>query len=275
VQRPKLNSQKAAIRGAILGHQEANLWQETIALQSLMIQFPTQINRENILGIREILAKNREKNEPSITWPNAERWIAYLRFLFIFSVLFLFVFVGLGMLSARFRVPMNLYMPWEIQIPCFPWMIWIYFLLYTLFLLPLLHMTPVQMAALSRQSVVTLLVAGIGFLVFPGQVGFPPTSYAGINGAILSFLDHLSTTTGRNLIPSLHVAFSALILLGCCDFLRPPLTWIYGTWLVLMCASTVLTHQHHLLDMAAGLGLAVMVRWLLPLGPADVLQTSR
>jgi membrane-associated phospholipid phosphatase len=216
-----------------------------------------------------------KENRAIITWPDAERWIAYLRFLFIFGVLFLSVFVGLGMLSARFRVPMTLYMPWETRIPCLPWMVWIYFSLYTLFLLPLLHMTPVQMATLTRQSIVTLLVAGIGFLALPGQVGFPLTSYPGINGAILSFLDDLSTKTGRNLVPSLHVAFSALILLGCRDLLLPPLTWIYGVWLVLMCASTVLTHQHHLLDVAAGLGLAVMVRWPLPLGHAGVLQTSR
>lgn len=214
-------------------------------------------------------------NVSGFAWPDAARWKAYLRFLAIFTALFLTVFVGLGMLSARFRTPMHLYLPWETAIPCLPWMVWIYFSLYTLFVLPLLHMTPPQMAALTRQSIVTLLVAGIGFLALPGEVGFPSVSYAGTNGAILGFLDDLSRTTGRNLVPSLHVAFSALILLGCCDLLQSPLTWIYRIWLLLMCASTVLTHQHHLLDVAAGLGLAIMVRWRMLPARAFALQTSR
>jgi membrane-associated phospholipid phosphatase len=45
--------------------------------------------------------------------------------------------------------------------------------------------------------------------------------------------------------------------------------------LVLICASTVLTHQHHLLDIATGLALAISVRWLTPLDRGDASPTSR
>ena len=72
--------------------------------------------------------------------------------------------------------------------------------------------------------------------------------------------------TPHNLVPSLHVAFAALILLGCAE--RGPKFWAwgYGAWLVLMSASTVLVHQHHLLDVISGLGLAFIMRRIFPLG---------
>jgi membrane-associated phospholipid phosphatase len=42
------------------------------------------------------------------------------------------------------------------------------------------------------------------------------------------------------------------------------LRWVYLAWLAIVCASTVLTHRHHLLDVAAGLAIAVAVRTVFP-----------
>jgi membrane-associated phospholipid phosphatase len=210
-----------------------------------------------------------------IRWPDVRRWQAYLRFLGLFFLYFLLVYFGIGALAVRLGRSMNLYAAWETQIPCVPFMVWVYLSLYSIFVLPLLHMNPDQMAVLSRQSTVTLLVAGIAFLLFPGQLGFPTAAYPGIEGALLEFLQGVSNQTGPNLAPSLHVAFSALILFACLDLVSPPLSWIYGIWLVLMCASTVLTHQHHLLDVATGLALAISVRRLLPRRRDDAWRASR
>jgi membrane-associated phospholipid phosphatase len=210
----------------------------------------------------------------SIRCPDAARWRAYLLFLGLFLPYFLLIYLGVGALVVWLGRSISLYAAWETQIPLVPFMVWVYLSLYTIFALPLLHMTPNQMAQLSRQSTVTLLVAGIGFLALPGQIGFPATSYTGIEGSILEFLDNLSATR-HNLVPSLHVAFSALILLGCRDLVSPALSRFYGLWLALMCASTLLTHQHHLLDVATGLALAIIVRRLLPLRRDDASQPSR
>jgi membrane-associated phospholipid phosphatase len=208
-------------------------------------------------------------------WPDGACWRAYLRFLGLFLLYFALVYFGLGSLSVWLGRSMDLYAAWETRIPCVPFMVWIYLSLYAIFTLPLLHMSSDQMAALSRQSTVMLLVAGATFLALPGRLGYLPAAYTGIDGSILAFLDGLSATTGHNLVPSLHVAFSALILLSCRDLVSWRLSLIYIVWLVLICASTVLTHQHHLLDIATGLALAISVRWLTPLDRGDASPTSR
>lgn len=74
--------------------------------------------------------------------------------------------------------------------------------------------------------------------------------------------------TPNNLVPSLHVTFAALILLGCAERASRPLAWIYRLWLAVMSASTLFVHQHHLLDVATGLGLAAAVRRVFPLDEA-------
>lgn len=211
-----------------------------------------------------------------IRWPEAACWRAYLRFLGLFLLFFVLVYFGLGSLAVWLGRSVDLYAAWETRIPCVPSMVWIYLSLYTVFTLPLLHMSSDQMAALSRQSTVMLLVAGATFLALPGRLGYLPATHPGIDGSILAFLDGLSGTTGHNLVPSLHVAFSALILLSCRDLVSRPLSLIYSVWLVLICASTVLTHQHHLLDVATGLALAISVRrWQVPLDRGGASPTSR
>jgi membrane-associated phospholipid phosphatase len=65
----------------------------------------------------------------------------------------------------------------------------------------------------------------------------------------------------HNMVPSLHVVFSALILLaltGATTSESYRLFW-YG-WLLVICASTMLVHQHHLIDVIAGLALAFLLR---------------
>ena len=58
----------------------------------------------------------------------------------------------------------------------------------------------------------------------------------------------------HNLVPSLHVAASILLIAALWRSLPP--VWIRTglvLWGLLFCASVLLVHQHHLLDMATGL----------------------
>jgi hypothetical protein len=63
------------------------------------------------------------------------------------------------------------------------------------------------------------------------------------------------------MVPSLHVVFSTLILLALANASageQNKILW-YG-WLMVICASTLLVHQHHLIDVVAGLALAFALR---------------
>jgi membrane-associated phospholipid phosphatase len=81
----------------------------------------------------------------------------------------------------------------------------------------------------------------------------------GLHRSVFNLLQMVDTP--HNLAPSLHVAFSALILLGCAEIAPRHWAWGYYFWLLVLSASTVLVHQHHLFDGVSGLVLAMLARW--------------
>lgn len=202
----------------------------------------------------------------SPSWPDRARWIAFLKFMALFYALFFPFYFGAGQIAAGTRETFGLYWPWEQDIPIVPWMIWPYMTLFSLFLLPLFHMSASQMATLSRQSSATLVAAGAVFLLVPTHSGFAPFAAEDMHRPLFAFLAMVDTP--HNLVPSLHVAFSALILLGCAARASTPWAWGYRVWLVVMSASTVLVHQHHIFDVGSGLALALLMQRIFPLARA-------
>lgn len=196
----------------------------------------------------------------SFSPPDTARWRAYLKFMGLFYLFFFPVYFGGGHIAAHSLETFRLYWSWEQDIPVIPWMIWPYLSLFTLFLLPLAHLNPGQISALSRQSTATLVLAGLIFLAVPTQSGYPPSIVTGLHQPIFELLGRLDTP--HNLAPSLHVAFSALILLACAARTSPGLAWGYRFWLLLLSVSTLLVHQHHLVDVVSGLAIALIMRRL-------------
>lgn len=201
---------------------------------------------------------------PYFSLPDAARWRAFLWFMAWFYVFFFPLYFGAGYVAAHRSQTFGLYGAWEGNIPLIPWMIWPYLSLYSVFLLPLLHLSAKQIAMLARQSTATLLIAGGVFLLVPTHLGFPFPRVEGLHQPLFNLL--VQVDTPHNLVPSLHVAFAALMLLGCIERAPKCWAWGYGTWLVLMSVSTVLVHQHHLVDVISGLGLAFIMRRIFPLG---------
>lgn len=196
----------------------------------------------------------------SFSRPDAARWRSYVKFMGLFYLFFFPVYFGGGHIAARGPETFRLYWSWEQGIPLIPWMIWPYLSLFTLFLLPLAHLNPGQISVLSRQSTATLVLAGLTFLAVPTQSGYPPSIVTGLHQPIFELLARLDTP--HNLVPSLHVAFSALILLACAARTSPVLALGYRFWLLLLSVSTLLVHQHHLADVVGGLAIALIMRRL-------------
>ena len=72
--------------------------------------------------------------------------------------------------------------------------------------------------------------------------------------AAFAFADQLNLR--YNLVPSLHVAFAAICALAYARARGAAAALVFGTWAAAIAASTVLLHQHHLVDVATGLALA-------------------
>ena len=137
-----------------------------------------------------------------------------------------------------------------------------YLSMFVLFVVPLLQLEPGEMRDLVRRLVVATLIGGIMFLALPAQLGFPEHADAGIWQGLYDVIYRIDNRF--NTVPSFHVIYTASILLALIEVATPGLRRIYLVWLVVVCASTVLTHRHHLTDVAAGLAIAVAVRDLFP-----------
>ena len=191
--------------------------------------------------------------------PLAGRVGLFLRVGLRCTLLFAVVY-GLGDLVTglhSWRVPVAL--PFELSLPFVPAWSWVYLSLYPLFACaPLLLPREEQLRALARALELAILVAAPGFLLLPAEPAWPPPQVAaGPHAAAFAFADRLNLR--YNLVPSLHVAFAAICALAYARARGAAAALVFGTWAALVAASTVLLHQHHLLDVATGLALAAWV----------------
>jgi len=206
---------------------------------------------QTIVGIAKPSAV--ERAEPFLAWPGR----AHLRYAvllsFVNTLWFVLVYGGMDSLTARrnFRVPVHF--PAELAIPFVPAMTLLYMSIYVLFwMAPFVLRTRREFRTLVLTLALAIFFGGIGFLLFPADLAFAPPREEdlGIWAGLFHFADTLNLT--HNLLPSLHVAFAVI-----CVAMFSPRAPIVGkvllwTWAAMVAASTVLIHQHHLLDVATG-----------------------
>jgi membrane-associated phospholipid phosphatase len=191
--------------------------------------------------------------------PNPERLRTYGSWAARVGITFSAVYPTLNWLTSVRERPYQLYVAAELSVPFVPELIWVYLSMYVLFLMPLLLLPAARMAALGKQLIAGTLIGGVVFLVLPAELGFARTipeapRYAEIYAALFR-LDF-----PYNLVPSLHVFFSAAIAMACADIARLLTRITMLAWLAAIAASTVLIHQHHILDLAAAFILVVGLR---------------
>jgi membrane-associated phospholipid phosphatase len=192
--------------------------------------------------------------------PEQERtivWKTYATWAFLVGITFILVYPACNWLTATRTTTYSLYANAELDIPFVPWFFWFYMSLYLLFLLPPFFLNAVQLKRLGQQLILATMLSGILFILFPAQLGFVRISpdnafYAKLyHGMFYLDLPH-------NLVPSLHVIFSSLILLSIIEVeqvsYRKTIWW---AWLISICLSTLFVHQHHILDVVTGLLVAI------------------
>jgi len=197
-------------------------------------------------------------------------WTTYAYWFFWVSVAFFAVYPSANWLTAQREGALSLFVRPELHIPFVPEFVWIYLSLYVLFFIPPFVLDQTGLRRLGQQLVAATVFCGVIFLLLPAKLGFPRTIpedpfYGSLFGSMFTVdLPH-------NMVPSLHVVFSTLILLSVFDRNYSPLAKaVVLFWLILICASTVLVHQHHLLDVVTGLLVAMTFRHLIGKGDSHV-----
>ncbi len=193
--------------------------------------------------------------------PNKLIWKTYGVWAIWIGIAFFTIYPSCNWLTSLRESTYPLYLEQELNLPFLPEFIWLYLSMYVLFILPPFFLDTVQLKRLGIQLLSGTIVSGLIFLIFPSQLGFertiPDNAFYGSLYAQMFSID-----LPHNMVPSLHVVFSALILLSIFDVEKR--TWLKALWigwLALICLSTILVHQHHLLDVVSGLLLSWFVRF--------------
>jgi membrane-associated phospholipid phosphatase len=175
----------------------------------------------------------------------------YLLYAGIIGALFVVGYGGANWLAAQGESHARLYFPTELAIPLWPEMIWVYLSINLLFVLPVFALDVAELRLLGRRMIAGTLSAVAVFLALPTSIGFDRLALSDGEHpafALLYALDH-----PFNGVPSLHVTYSALLVSAIARRSQPWLRAVLAVWLLLIIASTLLTHQHHLADIFAAL----------------------
>jgi membrane-associated phospholipid phosphatase len=207
----------------------------------------------------QILQNNtsNRSNEAFIAWPGWKHLLYSCQLSILNSFWFEFVYFGSDYITShrKYRVPVHF--NWELSLPLFPGMILFYMSIYGLFLIaPFILRKKEDLRALVQTHAIAIFIAGICFYLFPADLAFkPPPTDMGIYTGIFNIADRINLD--HNLLPSLHVTLSSICVMVFSR--RAGLVWkfVLWVWAFSIALSTLLTHQHHVLDVFAGLLLAV------------------
>jgi hypothetical protein len=164
-------------------------------------------------------------------------------------------------LAQQAQVRRSLALPFDAAIPFLPWMIVPYAssgLLFTLVFFVV--RTPEQLRVVSRRLLLATVVAALIFVLVPARFSLArPIPEDALPAAMFGLLDLVDQPF--NQLPSLHVTYCVILWLA----LRPLDAGIavratLALWLLLVGSSALLTWQHHLADVGAGLMLAAACR---------------
>lgn len=173
------------------------------------------------------------------------------------SLWFLLVYGGADWLTGLhdWRVPIAA--PWEQAIPFVPWAVLGYMALYPLFLLaPCVLTREDELRQFARTLFVLIGLSGVIFVALPSELAYDRPPSAGAWRGIVQLADLLNLD--YNCVPSLHVGFSvvcAAVFVKYVGRTHATLLWIWASAVAL---STLLTHQHHVIDVATGWTLALV-----------------
>jgi len=190
--------------------------------------------------------------------PRREIVLLSLRWAGLLLVVFVVVYGATNWLTAQRTDRLRLWFDWELAIPLLPWMVWPYLSLLVSFFLPMFALGADAIHALCRRLALATVISGFCFLLLPGELGFSRSGAVPGHDPAFRLIHMLDLP--HNLAPSLHVSWSLVLLL---TLRGASPSWVrrgLELWLALLLLSVLFTHQHHLLDVAGGMLVALATR---------------
>ncbi len=177
------------------------------------------------------------------------------------SILFVVVYGACNWITAHRGDVGTWYYGWERRIPFVPVMIVPYMSIDLFFIAaPFLCQTWEELRAFIRRITFAILVSGAFFLAFPLQFGMSVPQPQGWTGALFTALHGFDRPT--NLFPSLHIVLRTILAHHYSRHSKGLVRALNSAWFSLIGFSTILTWQHHIVDVVGGFGLAGLCFYL-------------
>jgi membrane-associated phospholipid phosphatase len=192
--------------------------------------------------------------EPLLAWPGWDLLGRFLVLATLQTVWWVVVYAGCDYITGLHARRVRLHFDAELAIPFVPAMIVVYQSIGPVFwLAPFILRSRGELRGLAVGLAVVTGIAGVGFLVVPGELAYAPVD-AGPWAPIYALNRRVVLT--YNLLPSLHVAMSSLTLLAYAMRVGIAGKCVFVGWAGAIALSTLLIHEHHVADVVAGLILA-------------------
>jgi protein-tyrosine phosphatase len=177
------------------------------------------------------------------------------------SLLFLVVYGGCNWVTAHRHDVGMWYYDWELRIPFVPAMIVPYWSIDLLFVGAFFVCGERrELDTLGRRIALAILAAGVCFLLMPLRIGFPRPQVDGVFGWMFGALRTFDQPF--NLVPSLHIALRTILADLYARHTQGGWRVAVHVWFSLVGFSTVLTYQHHVVDVVGGFVLAAACFYL-------------
>jgi len=184
----------------------------------------------------------------------------------LLSLLFLAVYGGTNWLTSQRTDVGTWRYAWERFIPFVPLMVIPYMSIDLFFVVaPFLCRDDRELATFSRRIVLAILVAGVCFLAMPLKLGVERPRLEGWMGSLFGWF--FAADMPYNLCPSLHIALRTILAEKYARYTRGPWKIASHVWFSLVGFSTLLTYQHHVVDVAGGFLLAGVCFYAIPAIP--------
>jgi len=173
---------------------------------------------------------------------------------------FLLVYGGCNWFTQQHDHRVRLHLDAELTLPLVPAMSLVYLSMNVLlWMAPFVLPSRRQLFALAMALAGTILAAAPFFLLFPAMDAFPTPDAEALSIWALPFGLARAMALEHNFFPSLHIALTVVAAAAYTHGGRSRLARVvWWSWAGAIAVSTILTHQHYLVDVPAG----VLLGWL-------------
>lgn len=194
-----------------------------------------------------------------IDWPGWD----HLRYCYLIELLVLLLFVivygGTDYLIGLHDYRVRIHFDWELEIPLIVWISTIYMSINFVWpIAPLIIRRREEVQFLVRVIVISIIISGIIFLIVPAAPAYKEPLLEEIYGWEFWYKSASAVNLTYNSFPSLHVALVLALTNSLIRNKNPMFKIICWIWAFFVAISTVLAHQHHVIDIFGG----IIVFWV-------------